>query len=359
MFSLQAFKMMNTSGNFSGCSPQPVPTFIPIFLGFFFFFGFALNCISLWIFWFKVKPWNSMVILQFNLAISDAIITPAAPLLVIYYITNQWTFGLLLCQFKVFLLSTHTYGSIYFLALISVHRYFTIVPNTKWKSFSGKPFITKLCLFVWGCLLCQGIPFFFVIKTSKVHGVLKCLNNHQRDQSVLFFAWNWVILFTGLLIPFSITLVSYALLIRYILKVHPMNSLSKVMVSKSVQTILVSLIIFVIRYIPSHTTRSIAVTITLFFPNSCSLMEGVEVAFYITWIVSETNCYMDPIMYCFASKKFKRIFTSWFDFRRRQDEKVTDYSHDNPTEASIDRRCPNPLPTINYLDTGLSGSAEQ
>ncbi|KAM5145492.1 P2Y purinoceptor 4-like [Mantella aurantiaca] len=348
--------MMNSSGNLTGCQPQPVPAFIPIFLGFFFFFGFALNCISLWIFWFKVKPWNSMVILQFNLAISDAIITPAAPLLVIYYITDHWTFGLFLCQLKVFLLSTHTYGSIYFLSLISMHRYFTVVPNPKWQVFNGKPFITKLCLSVWGCLLCQGIPFFFALKTSEVHGVEKCLSIHQTEQAVLFFAWNWVILFTGLLIPFSITLVCYALLIRYILKVNPMNSLSKVMVSRSVQTILVSLIIFIICYVPCHITRSIAVTITVFFPASCSLLESVEVAFYITWIMSGTNCYMDPILYCFSSDKFRSIFTSWCAFLQRRHQNITDYSYDNP--APIDSHCYDPPPTMSITNMGLTGSAE-
>ncbi|XP_077332103.1 P2Y purinoceptor 4-like [Lithobates pipiens] len=356
IYSSQALKMMNSSGNFTGCQPQPVPAFIPIFLSFFFFIGFALNCISLWIFWFKVKPWTSMVVLQFNLALSDAIITPAAPLLVIYYITDHWTFGLFFCQFKVFLLSTHTYGSIYFLTLISMHRYFIVVPSPKSQAFNGKPFITKLCLFVWGCLLCQGIPFFFAIKVSEVHGVMKCLSIHQTDQTVLFFAWNWVILFTGLLIPFSITLICYALLIQYILKVNPMNSLSKVMVSKSVQTILISLIIFIICYIPSHITRSIAVTITLFFPTLCSLLESVEVAFYITWIMSGTNCYMDPILYCFTSERFNSIFTSWCPCLQRRHQNITDFSHDNTDKPPLDTH--GPLPTNSITKTCLSGSVE-
>ncbi|KAM3912078.1 P2Y purinoceptor 4-like [Leptodactylus fuscus] len=315
--------MLNTSRNFSGCQPQPSSIFIPIFLSVIYIIGFVLNCISLWIFWFRVKQWNSTVILQFNLALADAIITPAAPLIIIYSLTDHWTFGTFLCQFKVFLLSTHMYGSIYFLTIISIHRYFTIAHNNKGTSLTKKTFITKLCLIVWGCLLIQGIPFFFILHTSEVHGVTKCLSIHQDDQAVLFFVWNWVILFSGLLIPFTITLVCYSLLSRYILKVNPMNTLSKVMLSKSVQTIFVSLIIFIICYIPVHITRTMGVTIILFSPSMCTLLEKVEVAYYITWMLSGTNCCMDPIIYCFASERFNCTFTRRYSSRQSQKQDIS------------------------------------
>ncbi|XP_077332091.1 lysophosphatidic acid receptor 6-like [Lithobates pipiens] len=350
--------MVNYSGNSSGCQPQSINPFIPIFLSFIFLIGFVLNCISLWIFWFKVKQWNLTVFLQFNLAISDAIITPAAPLIIIYSLTDHWTFGLFLCQFKVFLLSTHMYGSIYFLTLISIHRYFSVVQNIKRPALTSKPFIKKLCFFIWGCLLCQGIPFFFVLKTSEVHGATKCLSFHQTEQAVLFFVWNWTILLTGLLIPFSITLVCYTLLSRHILKVNPMNTLSKVMVSKSVRTIFISLIIFIICYIPVHITRTIGVTIILYFPASCSLLENVEVAYYITWMMSGTNCCMDPILYCYASERFKYTFISCCTFLQGHDErKISDYAQRSPVEASADISCHSSPVTMNSRET-VSGPAK-
>ncbi|XP_073414159.1 P2Y purinoceptor 4-like [Dendrobates tinctorius] len=310
--------MLNISGNVTTCQPQSIRIFIPISLSFIFFIGFVLNCISLWIFWFREKEWNSTVILQFNLAISDTIITPAAPLIIIYSLTDRWTFGTFLCQLKVFLLSTHMYGSIYFLMLISIHRYYMVAHKVKGIFLTKKTLITRFCVIVWVCLLLQGIPFFFVLQTSEVHGVTKCLSIHQSDQAVLFFIWNWVILFLGLLVPFTITLVCYSLLSRYILKVNPMNTLTNVMVSKSVQTICASLIIFIICYIPVHITRTMGVTIILFFPSMCSLLEKVEVAYYITWMLSGTNCCMDPIIYCFASDRFNNTFTRRFSLQQSQ-----------------------------------------
>ncbi|KAM9326678.1 uncharacterized protein PAF06_002908 [Gastrophryne carolinensis] len=346
--------MLNLSGNYTSCRPQTINPFIPIVLGITFFIGFVLNCISLWIFWFNVKQWNSTVVLQFNLAISDAIITPAAPLIIIYTLTNHWTFGLFFCQFKVFLLSTHKYGSIYFLTIISIHRYLSVAHNVKWQSWIAKPFIVKLCLIVWGCLLLQGIPFFFVLKTSEVHGVTKCLSIHQTEQAVLFFVWNWIILITGLLIPFSITLVCYSLLTRYILKINPMNTLSNVMVSRSVKTIFISLIIFIICYLPVHITRTTGVTILLLFPHMCSLLESIEVAYYITWMISSIDCCMDPILYCFASERFKKTFTSLCTFLHRQREKnIMDYDHGHMVEAASDFPNHGPPPIMNSTDTEL------
>ncbi|MEE6520453.1 hypothetical protein FKM82_018337 [Ascaphus truei] len=227
--------MMNTSDNLTSCQPQKLHAWIPIFLSFVFCIGFIMNFISLYIFWFRIKQWNSLMILEFNLAISNTIFTPAAPL-IIYSLTHHWTFGTFVCQFKVFLFSAHIYGSIYFLTLISIHRYFTVVHRVKITVFNRNSFITKVCLVVWGCLCLQGFPFFFTMKTSDVHGATKCLSFHQTDMAVLFFVWNGVIIFTGFLIPFGITIVCYSLLSRYILKVNPMNSLSNVMMSKSIQT---------------------------------------------------------------------------------------------------------------------------
>ncbi|KAG8549510.1 hypothetical protein GDO81_020985 [Engystomops pustulosus] len=326
--------MLNTSRNVTSCQPQPIAIYIPIFLSFIFFIGLVMNGISLWIFWFRVKRWDTTVILQFNLAISDAIITPAAPLIIIYSLTNHWTFGTFFCQFKVFLLSTHMYGSIYFLTLISIHRYFTVAHNNKRIYWTTKPFITKLCIGVWVCLLLQGIPFFFVLQTSEVHGVTKCLSIHQNDQAVLFFVWNWVILFSGLLIPFTITLVCYCLLSQYICNVNAMNTLTNVMVSKSVQTIFVSLIIFIICYIPVHITRTMGVTIILFFPTSCSLLEKVEVAYYITWMLSGTNCCMDPVIYCFTTDRFNYMHSRRYSLQQGQRQDVS-FRRSSPGSSQV------------------------
>ncbi|XP_069468261.1 lysophosphatidic acid receptor 6-like [Ambystoma mexicanum] len=304
--------MLNPSTNTTFCEPQKIPAFFPGFLSLVFFCGFILNCTSIWIFWFRIKQWNSMIILQFNLALSDAIITPAAPFIIVYHFTEDWMFGTFLCQVKVFLLSTHMYGSVYFMTLISLHRYFTVAHNVRGTVLSRDSFIKKSSLMIWGCLVLQGLPFFFTLKTSEIHGTTKCLSIHQREQAVLYFVWNWVILFSGLLIPFVITIICYTLLGRFILKMNTVNTVSKIVKSKSLQTIGVSLVIFIICYVPLHVLRTLGVTAALFLPANCTLLERIEIGYYITWVLSGTNCCLDPMLYCFASDKFYAHFINSF-----------------------------------------------
>ncbi|XP_069098622.1 P2Y purinoceptor 2-like [Pleurodeles waltl] len=324
--------MLNASNNNTGCQPQKMHLFIPCLLGVSFALGFVLNAISLWIFWFRIKRWNSTTVLQFNLAISDAIVTPAAALILIYSVTDDWTYGTFLCQLTVFLLSTNMYGSVYFLTLISLHRYFSVVHNVKGALLTQISFIKKICLIVWGCLVLQGIPFFFLLKTSKIQGTTKCLNIHQSEMALLYFVWNTVFLVSGLIAPFGIIIICYVLLSRFILKMNPLNAMSKTMKSKSIHTISMSLAIFIICYVPLHITRTIAVTVKLFFPMYCRLLETVEIMYYITWMLTGTNCSLDPILYCFASERFYYLFRDSFTFFSCQ-AKICSNGTEAPTQS--------------------------
>ncbi|OCT65178.1 P2Y purinoceptor 4 [Xenopus laevis] len=305
--------MLNMSENTTTqCKGYTHPHFFHVVLSFIFSIGFLMNCISLWIFWFRIKQWNPSIILQFNLAISDAILSPLAPLFVMYTSTDHWRFGNPLCKMTAFLLSTHMYGGIYLLTLIALHRYFTIVHHQKRHVWGRKPFISKLCLVVWGCLFLQGLPFFFVLNTSDIAGATKCLNIHQSENVVLYFIWNWLIMIIGLMVPFLVTIVCYGLLCQYFLNANTIKPLTQTMISKSILTIGISLAIFVLCYIPVHLTRTVLVTAKLFAPESCPLLERTEQAYGFTWLLSTLNCCMDPILYCFASKRFRRIISKWF-----------------------------------------------
>ncbi|KAE8582054.1 hypothetical protein XENTR_v10019919 [Xenopus tropicalis] len=303
--------MLNESGGNPTCQAYAHPHFFHIILSFIFSVGFLLNCLSLWVFWFRIKPWNPSIVLQFNLAISDAVISPVAPLLVLYMRSDRWGFGTPLCKVTVFLLSTHMYGGVYLLTLIALHRYFTVVHHRRRHVWGRKSFVTKLCLVAWGLLFLQGLPFFFVLQTSNVTGATKCLSIHQAEHVVLYFIWNWLITILGLLVPFMVTLVCYGLLGRFFLAANATKPLTRAMISKSILTIGVSLAIFALCYIPVHLTRAVLVTAKLFAPGYCPLLERTEQAYGFTWLLSTTNSCMDPILYCFASKRFRRIINKW------------------------------------------------
>ncbi|XP_010151013.1 PREDICTED: P2Y purinoceptor 4-like [Eurypyga helias] len=252
------------------------------------------------------------MILQFSLVLGDVLVIPVAPLRISYFsLSNQWLFGQFLCQFEVFLHSIHLYSSIYFLTLICIHRYFVIVQYKRKSLWKKKSFLTKLCLLVWLILLAQGLPFFFVIKTSVIDGSEKCLDIHQSELISVYYFYNTVLVVLSFLLPFAISITCGALLGAAIVKAAKQSSRGKKMKSRSLKMITVSLMIFAICFGPLHICRTISV-IMKYYNMSCSLLHQVEFAYHISWVFTMANTCLDPLIYVFANDKFKRPFTDSF-----------------------------------------------
>ncbi|XP_067397731.1 P2Y purinoceptor 4-like [Emydura macquarii macquarii] len=302
--SSQVLSLHSITNTSTECKPQVLHPTIPILLSMLFLACLVLNSASLWIFWFHIKKWNSGMILQFNLALVDALLTPIVPLMVAYFsLGNSWPFGQFLCQLQVFLLSTHLYGSVYFLMLVSIHRYLAVVhysTRTLWKK---KSFLKKLSLFVWLVLCIQGLPFFIILKTSFLNGSVKCLSIHQSELAYLYLYYNMFIVTVSFLLPFGISLTCYALLGAAIAKMSSVSLRGRVMKTKSLQMITVSLVIFVICFVPLHVCRTVGV-IVKYYDISCELLHQVEIAYYASWIFTMVNGCLNPLLYNFANEKF-------------------------------------------------------
>ncbi|XP_013808435.1 P2Y purinoceptor 2-like [Apteryx mantelli] len=300
---------MNTSMD---CMSQGLHPVIPA-LGTLLLLGcILLNGVSFWVFCFHIKKWDSGMILQFSLVLGDILIIPAAPFRIAYFsLGNQWPFGQFLCQLEVFLHAIHMYGSIYFLMLICIHRYFVVVRYKNKSIWKKKTFLRKLCLFVWLVVFVQGLPLFFLLKTSLVNGSPKCLNIHQSELASVYFFYNMAISFFSFLLPFAISLAFGALLGAAIAKTANKSSRGKRIKKRSLQMITVSLVIFALCFGPLHICRTVGV-IVKYYGMSCELLHQVEVAYYVCWIFTTANTCLDPLIYVFANEKFKKSFADSF-----------------------------------------------
>ncbi|XP_072906301.1 P2Y purinoceptor 3-like [Hemitrygon akajei] len=300
---------VNTTINNSSCKPQHMDILIPAFLSIIFALGFVLSALSLYTFWFRFKRWNTGMIIQFNLALSDIIIAPTAPLIVISFsLSNQWPFGQFLCQLEACLLSAHMYGSTYFLTLVSVHRYSTVVHLTKNSVFKNQKFVKSVCLAVWIFLFVKGLPFFFILRASKVDNITQCLSIHQTEMASLFFIWSMVNLFPGLVIPFGVSVICYCLLGCYIVKMGANLPNGKGVKVKSMGIIAVSLITFVGCCFPVQLSRSAAVIVKQFYPGKCQWLLKFENLYYIFFVLANVRCCLDTLLYWFSSRKFQASF---------------------------------------------------
>ncbi|KAM6238062.1 LOW QUALITY PROTEIN: P2Y purinoceptor 4-like [Spheniscus humboldti] len=250
------------------------------------------------------------MILQFSLVLGDVLIVPIASLRISYLsLGNQWPFGQFLCQFEVFLRSAHVYSSIYFLMLICIHRYFVVVRYKSKSLWKKRSYLRKLCLFIWLVLFVQGLPFFFLLKTSVIDGSAKCLNIHQM--SSVYFFYNMVLVVLSLLLLFIISLTCRAPLGAAIAKAAKKSSRGKKMKSRSLQMTKVSLVIFAVCFGSLHICRTIGI-IAKYHGVSCKLLHQVEDAYYVSWVFTMSNTCLDPLIYLFANDKFKRSFADSF-----------------------------------------------
>ncbi|XP_009992648.1 PREDICTED: P2Y purinoceptor 2-like [Chaetura pelagica] len=299
----------------TGCVSQGLHPSIPA-LGTLLLLGCVLlNGTSCWVFCCRIKHWDPGMILQFSLVLGDILAIPVAPFRISYLsLGYQWPFGQFLCQVEAFLQSTHTYSSIYFLTLICIQRYFVVVRYKSRSLWKERSFLRKLCLFVWLVLFAQGLPVFFLLKTSAMNGSATCLNIHQSELSSVYFFYNMGLVVLSFLLPFAVYLTFGALLGAAIAKAAKKSFRGQKMKSRSLQMLTVSPVIFAVCFAPLHIFRTIAVT-GKYFGMSCKLLHRVEVAYYSSWVVTMANSCLDPLIYVFANDKFKRSFAE--SFRKR------------------------------------------
>uniref|UniRef100_A0A4W5PH89 G-protein coupled receptors family 1 profile domain-containing protein n=1 Tax=Hucho hucho TaxID=62062 RepID=A0A4W5PH89_9TELE len=317
----------NITANSSLCTVEPQHISITIFLLLVFLVGFFLNSFSLWVFCCRIPQWSSGAVLQFHLAVSDAIITPVAPFMATYFVMgSHWPFGAFLCKLKIALLIIHFYGSILFLTLISIHRYVAVVQFKQGSCMKRKAFVQKLCAGVWLVLLAKGIACFYFFNTSQVGNRTQCLSIHQRDYIETYFAINFVLLILGFLMPFSVAVTCYVQIARSVSLININTFNGRDIKAKSRKMVAMCLVIFGLCFMPLNMTRTVAVVLKKYFPEQCILLQ-VETSYYFSWILAGANCCLDPLLYCFGSHNFvKAIHRSFrkFDVKFKEDPATND-----------------------------------
>ncbi|XP_058500602.1 P2Y purinoceptor 2 [Solea solea] len=301
----------NNSNSSGSCPGEIQHVSLTVLLCIVYIVGFFLNAFSLWVFCCRLSNWTSGTTLQFHLALSDAIATPAIPMIAVYFATgNNWLFGRLLCQVKIALLSLHFYGSTVFLTLISIHRYTAVVRFNKSSPIKRKQFVRKLCAGVWFVLLIQALTFAAMLPPSKDDNNSQCFSIHQHDLTNIYFIINFILLIFGFLLPFLVSAVCYTLLAGTLGRLNISTPQGLKVKVKSQRMVGMCLLIFGLCFLPLNVVRTVAVIIKKYYPDKCHFLQQCEKAYYASWLLAGVNSSLDPFLYCFGSQKFQNAFRS-------------------------------------------------
>lgn len=302
----------NSSNDSGSCLGETQHVSITVLLCLVFFLGFLLNAFSLWVFCCRLPCWTPGTMLQFHLALSDAIATPVTPMMATYFaMGNDWPFGRFLCQVKIALLSSHFYGSTAFLTLISIHRYTAVVHFKRSSCMKRKEFVRKLCAGVWFLLLLQSLVYAFMLPPSKEAGHSQCLSIHQKNLTDAYFVINFILFVVGFLLPFLVSALCYGRLANTLTRLNISTAKGLKVKVKSQRMIGVCLVIFGLCFLPLNVVRTVGVVVKKYYPLHCHLLQQLETAYYSSWILAGVNSCLDPLLYCFGSQNFRDAFQSF------------------------------------------------
>ncbi|XP_067306273.1 LOW QUALITY PROTEIN: cysteinyl leukotriene receptor 2 [Pseudorasbora parva] len=271
----------------------------PIAYLFMFFLGLAGNLISLIFFisstWKRKASFTPVNIIMLNLLLSDLMMVCSLPFRAAYYLMNShWVFGDVTCRIMAYVFYINMYGSVYFLAVMSMVRFVAIVKPFAYVRWQSSRRAWTICIVVWLIVSLMSIPLLGA-GTSVESERIKCLELNPSHLGTIIVL-NRGVLFVGFVMPFAVISVCYIFAALYLLKLKKTrpNQRSQLNHKKSCSLVIIVLLIFLACFMPYHVVRTLFLEAEMDFTNngfvgSCHYIENLRKAAVITHVLASGN----------------------------------------------------------------------
>lgn len=286
---------------------KTIPRVLPPVLSLEFVFGLLGNGIALWIFCFHLKSWKPSRVFLFNLAVADFLLIICLPFLTDNYVRKwDWRFGDVACRVMLFMLAMNRQGSIIFLTVVAVDRYFRVVhPHHPLNKMSNRTAAIISCL-LWGLTIGLTGHLLFHKSLTENHTAKLC-SSFSICQT---FRWHDAMFLLEFFLPLGIILFCSTRII-WSLRQRQMDRHAKI--RRAINFILVVTVVFVLCFGPS-----VAVRIRIFWllltqgTSNCDIYHSVDLTFFITLSFTYMNSMLDPVVYYFSSPLFPDFLSGLF-----------------------------------------------
>ncbi|GCC28496.1 G-protein coupled receptor 183-like [Chiloscyllium punctatum] len=271
--------------------------------------GLTGNILALHITCQKHQKINSTTLYLIHLAISDALFTLALPTRIIYTVRGfDWPFSEALCRISAVIFYINTYVSIQFMTCLSVDRYIAVVHPLRFAKFRKVHNVRYICGAVWFFVFIQTAPLLFVTMTKDNNGLVTCMEypNFETNKNLpklLLFAC-----FLGYCFPVIVILFCYSRVNVKLCRMAKENPLTERLGrnKRAITVILLVLLAFLICFTPYHITIMQYMIRKLISQQSCWQQQVFKVSLQISVCFMNLNCCIDPLIYFFAFKGYKR-----------------------------------------------------
>ncbi|XP_041827446.1 platelet-activating factor receptor-like [Melanotaenia boesemani] len=317
----------------------PVIYSIIFILGFFanIYILFVLRCLR------QTKAMREIHIYMTNLTIADLFFVCALPFWIGYYIRGgDWVYGRFMCQLTGSLFFINTYGTVLFLGAISLNRYWAVTKPLDAASSDHKCRGIVVCAAIWLFTVSATIPNW---KTNSTHvdvenkNLTRCFEDYQNEDdyvknnvAILHFLIIGMFFVVFFLVVVCNFLIAQALLTQKApqaevrsatvspKKSRTMSSLgrrSRGVKRRALQMLFAVVAVFILCFLPHHIVQGPWTLTVLQIKDGWGHMDwgqetrqAINDAHQITLVLMSLNCILDPVVYYFATRKFKKLIVA-------------------------------------------------
>ncbi|XP_075329422.1 P2Y purinoceptor 13 isoform X1 [Odontesthes bonariensis] len=311
-------KMNNTLSNISvKCVRDTSVTSVvfPCLYSILFIVALILNSLAAWIF-FNISSTSTFVVFLKNVVVADLLMTLTIPLKVFSDAgVGSWHLRAFYCRYSAVLFYITMYISILLLGLISLDRYLKIV-----RPF-GKCILQRirvgqvLSAIVWMVMLSLALPNVILSDQPPRFsgGRLKCSSMKSKAGLVWHEGFNYFcqVVFWGTL---ALMMVCYTFISKKVYESYKLSkSRSRAASRKTKAKVFVVVGVFFICFAPFHFARvPYTLTQTRSTASHCQAQNALYIAKETTLWLSATNVCLDPLIYVFLCKVFRKRLTATF-----------------------------------------------
>lgn len=303
---------------------------------------FVLRCLR------DTKAMGEIRIYMTNLTVADLLFVCALPFWIGYYSRHgNWVYADFMCRLTGSFFFINTYCSILFLGAISVNRYWAVSRPLDAASSDHRCRGIIVCVVIWISTVSMALPYLaFPGTNTDENDVTHCFEGYHNEtdsQKKTVAATHFAII--GLFfVVFFLVVVCNLLIARALLAQSPQEDLRSVtMVSRksnmsasskkpqgvkrrALQMLLAVVGVFVLCFLPHHIIQGPWALAVLQIEEGWGHIEwgqktrqALNDAHQITLLLMGLNCILDPVVYCFATRKFRRFIMAHIQKLRKGD----------------------------------------
>uniref|UniRef100_A0A671LRU8 P2Y purinoceptor 13-like n=1 Tax=Sinocyclocheilus anshuiensis TaxID=1608454 RepID=A0A671LRU8_9TELE len=279
-----------------------------------FLVAFVLNSLAVWIF-FQIHSSSTFVVYLKNVVVADLLMTLTVPVKVLTDAgLGSWQLRAFHCRYSAVLFYITMYISILLLGLISLDRYLKIVHPFGKCALQRVRVGRILCAVIWVVMLSLALPN--VILSNQMPqissgGRLRCTKMKGKMGLLWHEGFNYFcqVVFWGTL---ALMVVCYTFISRKVFESYRASESSSDTASKQTTSkVFVVVGVFFVCFAPFHLAR-VPYTLSQIRNTSaqCWAQNQLYFAKEITLWISSTNVCLDPLIYVFLCRVFRKKLTA-------------------------------------------------